>query len=59
MEASAEALSHLRTVFEDRLRQRQIDREPDDESHLSFVLPVSVEEVQILSEVAKRYGYRC
>ena len=52
MKASREALSHLSRVFEDRLRQRLVDGEPDGESHLSFVLPVSVEEVQILSEIA-------
>ena len=57
MEASREeALSLLRGVFEDRLRYRPVDREPDDESHSAFVLPVSAEEVQILSEVAKRYS---
>jgi len=57
MEASREeALSLLRGVFEDRLRYRLVDREPDDESHSAFVLPVSAEEVQILSEVAKRYS---
>ena len=52
MKASHEALSLLSRVFEDRLRQRLVDGEPDGESHLSLVLPVSIEEVQILSEVA-------
>ena len=57
MEASREeALSLLRGVFEDRLRYRLVDSEPDDESPSALVLPVSAEEVQILSEVAKRYS---
>ena len=57
MESShEEALNLLREVFEDRIRQRLVDRKPDAESHLSFVLPVSAEEVQILSEVSERYS---
>lgn len=57
MESSREeALSLLRKVFEDRIKQRLIDREPDAESYLAFVLPVSAEEVQTLSEVAQRYS---
>jgi FAD/FMN-containing dehydrogenase len=57
MEMSGEdALNYLREVFEDRIRQRPIDRESDAEGHLSMVLPVSAEEVQVLSEVAERYS---
>jgi FAD/FMN-containing dehydrogenase len=57
MESSGnDALIALREVFEDRIRERLIDVEPNVERHLSLVLPVSAEEVQILSEVAERYS---
>jgi FAD/FMN-containing dehydrogenase len=57
MEAShEEALNLLREVFEGRLRRRLDDRETDAEDRLSFVLPTSAEEVELLSEVSERYG---
>ena len=57
MEAShEEALNLLRNVFEDRIRRRLVDREAEGESRLSFVLPASAEEVELLSEVSERYS---
>ena len=59
MEASnEEALRVLIAAFEDRLRRRLLvrEREPDTGGALSFVLPTSVEEVELLSEVAARYS---
>ena len=58
-----EALRTLREVFEHRITQRLIQRQrliregkPDIEGPLAFVLPVSVEEVQLLAEVAERHS---
>ena len=57
MDAShEEVLNLLRKVFEDRIRRRLVVRETDAESRLSFVLPSSVEEVELLSEVSERYS---
>lgn len=57
MEASHnEALDLLKRVFEDRLSRRLVDREAESESRLSFVLPASAEEVELLSEVSERYS---
>jgi len=50
-------LELLEKTFEDRIRQRLARKEEcDTESHLAFVLPVSVEEVELLAEVAERYS---
>jgi FAD/FMN-containing dehydrogenase len=56
--AHEEALRALIEAFESRLRRRLLvqQREPDTEGPLSFVLPTSVEEVELLSEVAARYS---
>jgi len=44
-------------VFEDRLRRRLAEeKDPAAEGPLTFVLPVSAEEVQLLAEVAERYS---
>jgi FAD/FMN-containing dehydrogenase len=52
-----EALEVLGKTFEDRIKQRVARRrERDAEDHLAFVLPVSVEEVELLAEVAARYS---
>ena len=53
-----EAVRVLIEAFEDRLRRRLLVREggPVTEGPLSFVLPTSVEEVELLSEVAARYS---
>lgn len=57
MEAShTEALNLLKRVFEDRISRRLADRETEAESRLSFVLPASAEEVELLSEVGERYS---
>jgi FAD/FMN-containing dehydrogenase len=52
------ALRAMMEVFEERLRRRLLirEREPDTEGPLSFVLPTSVEEVELLSEVSQRYS---
>jgi FAD/FMN-containing dehydrogenase len=57
-ESCEEALGVLRETFEDRLRRRLLirEREPNTESPVSFVLPTSVEEVEVLSEVAQRHS---
>jgi FAD/FMN-containing dehydrogenase len=53
-----QALRALEAVFEDRLRRRLLvqERAPNAEGPLAFVLPTSVEEVELLSEVAERYS---
>src|SRR3954467_4053528 len=53
-----EALTALIEALEDRLRRRLLvrEREPNTEGPLSFVLPTSVEEVELLSEVSHRYS---
>jgi FAD/FMN-containing dehydrogenase len=53
-----EALRAAIEVFEGRFRRRLLVREsePNAEGPLSFVLPTSVEEVELLSEVAQRYS---
>jgi FAD/FMN-containing dehydrogenase len=52
------ALKAIMEVFEDRLMRRLLvrEREPSTEGPLSFVLPTSVEEVELLSEVSQRYS---
>lgn len=52
------ALRAIIETFEDLLVRRLLIREgePNTESPLSFVLPTSVEEVQLLSEVSQRYS---
>jgi FAD/FMN-containing dehydrogenase len=44
--------------FEDHLKRRLLVREsePDTEIPLSFVLPTSVEKVELISELATRYS---
>src|SRR5919199_1973355 len=56
--AHEEALRATIEGFEARLRRRLLIREsePNAEGPLSFVLPTSVEEVELLSEVAQRYS---
>src|SRR4051794_3775661 len=53
-----EALRAMIEAFEERFRRRILVREsdPNAEGPLSFVLPTSVEEVELLSEVAQRYS---
>jgi FAD/FMN-containing dehydrogenase len=53
-----EVLRTLIEVFENRFRRRLLIREsePNAEGPLSFLLPTSVEEVELLSEVAERYS---
>jgi FAD/FMN-containing dehydrogenase len=53
-----EALRAMIEAFEDRFRRRLLVREsePNAEGPLSFVLPTSVGEVELLSEVAQRYS---
>jgi FAD/FMN-containing dehydrogenase len=57
-DSQKKALRALREVFEDRLRRRLLIREsePNTEGPISFVLPTSAEEVEVLSEVAQRYS---
>ena len=57
MDASQkETLNLLRKAFEDRIRRRLVVREAEAEDRLSFVLPASAEEVELLSEIGERFS---
>ncbi len=52
-----EALEVLKDTFGDRIRQRPVrEGERDLEDHLTFVLSLSAEEVELLAEVAEHYS---
>jgi hypothetical protein len=50
-----EALNLLGDVFEDRIRRRLVVREAEAEGRLSYALPASAEEIELLSEIGERF----